>query len=80
MSPGVVNLFEILNACGKSERRLPLLRDYHAGKLQYRELKEVVANALVKLTSGLRAQREEIRKDAESVKVKVKEMSKKRVV
>jgi tryptophanyl-tRNA synthetase len=77
MSPGVVNLFEILNACGKTEEAAALLKDYHAGKRQYRELKEVVANALVELTSGLRARREEIAKDAERVNVKVREMSEK---
>jgi len=48
MSPRV-NLFEILNACGKVEEAAALLKDYHAGKRQYRELKEVVANALVEL-------------------------------
>ena len=77
MSPGVVNLFEILNACGKAEEAAALLKDYHAGKLQYRELKEVVANALVELTAGLRARRDEIIKDAARVNVRVKEMSEK---
>jgi hypothetical protein len=43
--------------------------------LQYRELKEVVANALVEMTSRLRARREEISKDAAAVRVKVAEMS-----
>ncbi|MDQ2920289.1 MAG: tryptophan--tRNA ligase, partial [Acidobacteriota bacterium] len=75
MSPGVVNLFEILKACGKTEEAAALLKDYHAGKRQYRELKEVVANALVELTSGLRARREEITKDAARVNVKVRDMS-----
>jgi tryptophanyl-tRNA synthetase len=75
MSPGVVNLFEILKACGKTEEATALLKDYHAGKRQYRELKEVVANALVELTSGLRARREEILKDAASVNVRVRAMT-----
>jgi len=77
MSPGVTNLFEILKACGKTEETAALLQNYHDGKLQYRELKEVVANALVELTSGLRARREEISKDSASVNAKVKEMSEK---
>ena len=77
MSPGVVNLFEILKACGKTEEAAALLKDYHAGKRQYRELKEVVASALVELTSGLRARREEISKDAAAVNVKMREMSEK---
>lgn len=77
MSPGVVNLFEILKACGKTEEAEALLKEYNTGKRQYRELKEVVANALVELTSGLRARREEILKDVATVKVKINEMSEK---
>jgi len=77
MSPGVMNLFEILKACGKTEEAAALLTNYHEGRLQYRELKEVVADALVELTSGLRARRGEISKDVETVKVKVTEMSEK---
>jgi tryptophanyl-tRNA synthetase len=77
MSPGVVNLFEILKACGKTDEAAALLRDYNAGQLQYRELKEVVANALVELTSGLRARREEILKDAANVKLKITAMAEK---
>jgi tryptophanyl-tRNA synthetase len=75
MSPGVANLFEILRACGKTEEAAALLKNYHEGKLQYRELKEVTADALVELTSGLRARREEISRDAAGVKAKVTEMS-----
>ena len=77
MSPGVVNLFEILKACGKTAETEALLKDYHAGKRQYRELKEVVANALVDLTSKLRARREEISTDSASVNANVKAMSEK---
>ncbi|HVQ37934.1 MAG TPA: tryptophan--tRNA ligase, partial [Pyrinomonadaceae bacterium] len=77
MSPGVVNLFEILKACGKTEAAASLLGKYHDSTLQYRELKEVVADALVELTSGLRARREEIVKDAAGVKRQIDEMSEK---
>jgi len=75
MSPGVVNLFEILKACGKTEEAAALLKEYNTGKRQYRELKEVVANALVELTSGLRARRDEITKDVPAVNAKIREMS-----
>lgn len=75
MSPGVANLFEILKACGKTEEAAALLKNYHEGKLQYRELKEVTADALVELTSGLRKRREEISRDPDAVKAKVIEMS-----
>lgn len=77
MGPGVANLFEILKACGKTDQAESLLKEYHAGKLQYRVLKEVVADALVELTSKLRARRAEIAKDSEGVNAKVREMSEK---
>lgn len=75
MSPGVTNLFEILKACGNVEDAAAMQKDYDAGKRQYSELKESTANALVALTSRLRAGREEISKDAGAVNAKVNEMS-----
>jgi tryptophanyl-tRNA synthetase len=75
MSPGVANLFELLKACGKTDQAAELLREYRTGKLQYRVLKEVVADALVDLTSGLRTHREEIAADADNVNTRVREMS-----
>lgn len=75
MSPGVTNLFEILKACGNVDDAAAMQMDYDAGKRQYGELKEVTANALVALTSRLRARREEISKDAGAVNAKVNEMS-----
>jgi tryptophanyl-tRNA synthetase len=75
MSPGVENLFEILKACGKTDQAAELIDDYEAGKLQYRVLKEVVADALVELTSRLRARRNEIASDAVTVNRQVREMS-----
>ena len=75
MSPGVLNLFEILKACGKSAEANALLKDYNEGKLQYRVLKEGVADALVELTGNLRAKRAEIVRDAAGVHAKVREMS-----
>lgn len=75
MSPGVTNLFEILKASGNVEDAAAMQKDYDTGKRQYSELKEVTANALVALTSRLRARREEILKDAGAVSAKVNEMS-----
>ena len=75
VSPGVANLFELLKACGKTEQTNELLKDYQAGKLQYRVLKEVVADAIVELTSGLKTRRAEIAADADAVNTKVREMS-----
>jgi tryptophanyl-tRNA synthetase len=77
MSPGVVNLFEILRACGKTAEAEALLKEYNAGKRQYSKLKEVVADALVELTGNLRARRAEIWKDVAGVNRQVQEMSQK---
>jgi tryptophanyl-tRNA synthetase len=75
MSPGVANLFELLKASGKMDQANELLKEYQAGKLQYRVLKEVAADAIVELTSGLKARRAEIAADADAVNSKVREMS-----
>jgi tryptophanyl-tRNA synthetase len=77
MSPGVVNLFEILKASGKTADAASLMQDYNAGNLKYSRLKEVVADALVELTSSLRARRAEIARDATAVNKQVQEMSQK---
>jgi len=75
MSPGVANLFELLKASGKTGQASELLKDYENGKLQYRVLKETVADAIVELTSKLKARRREIAADPETVNAQVREMS-----
>ena len=75
MSPGVANLFELLKASGKTDQASELLKDYEIGKLQYRVLKETVADAIVELTSTLKARRHEIAADPETVNSQVREMS-----
>ena len=75
MSPGVANLFELLKASGKTDQASGLLKDYETGKLQYRVLKETVADAIVELTSKLKARRQEIAADSETVNSQVREMS-----
>ena len=75
MSPGVANLFELLKACGKTDETSTLLKDYQDGRLQYRVLKETVADAIVELTSKLKARRQEIAADSETVNAQVREMS-----
>ena len=75
MSPGVANLFEILKACGKTAAVDSLMQDFNAGNLKYSRLKEVVADALVELTSGLRERRAQISKDIVNVNRQVNEMS-----
>ena len=63
MSPGVENLFNLVKACGREKAYNELLTHYKSGTLKYKDLKEVTADALVELTSGLRAKREEFAKD-----------------
>ncbi|HEV2884183.1 MAG TPA: tryptophan--tRNA ligase, partial [Pyrinomonadaceae bacterium] len=75
MSPGVQNLFEILKACGKTADVAALRKDYDDGTLQYRVLKEAVANALVELTGNLKSKRAAIAADTPGVNQKVLEMS-----
>jgi len=75
MSPGVANLFELLKASGKADQASELLKDYETAKLQYRVLKETVADAIVELTSKLKARRQEIAADSETVNSQVREMS-----
>ena len=75
MSPGVANLFELLKASGKTDQASELLKDYETGKLQYRVLKETVADAIVELTSKLKARRQEIAADSETVNSQVRDMS-----
>ncbi|MDQ5844405.1 MAG: tryptophan--tRNA ligase [Acidobacteriota bacterium] len=77
MSPGVANLFEILKACGKTDEANGLLQEHNAGTLKYSKLKEVVADALVELTSELRAKRAEIAANISTVNACVTEMSEK---
>jgi tryptophanyl-tRNA synthetase len=77
MSRGVSNLFEILKACGKTSEVESLMNDYNSGNLKYSRLKEVVADALVELTSSLRARRAEISRDSALVDQLETEMSEK---
>lgn len=77
MSPGVANLFEILKACGRTAEANALLQEHNAGTLKYSNLKEVVADALVELTSELRANRADIAANIPAVETRVREMSEK---
>lgn len=60
MSPGVANLFAILEACGHAADAANLRQDYAAGRLRYPVLKDAVADALVALTQSLRTRRQDV--------------------
>jgi tryptophanyl-tRNA synthetase len=46
MSPGVANLFTILEALGQADTHAALTKDYEAGSLRYVQLKAAVADAV----------------------------------
>lgn len=75
MSAGVNNLFELLKASGKAEAHAALLADYEAGVLRYVDLKEQVAEALVELSNGFRAKKEELSADKKAIKEQIKDSS-----
>lgn len=72
MSPGVANLFSLLNACGKTEAHQSLLEDYQKGALKYVELKMAVADALVEISTPFRAKKAELSADKKAVKNQIK--------
>lgn len=57
MSPGVRNLFEIIKACGRNDLYDPLIHDFYAGNLMYKNLKEAVAEAVINLVRPISAER-----------------------
>jgi tryptophanyl-tRNA synthetase len=75
MSPGVANMFEIIRACGREQIADELEQQYKKGDFKYAPLKEQVADALVELTSKLRARRAEIAADPPTIERHVREMS-----
>jgi len=74
-SPGVANLFSLLQASGKSEAYESLKFDYEKGTLQYADLKHEVANGLVAISSGIRERLAELKSDRKAVKNQIKQSS-----
>lgn len=68
MGEGARNLLGLLRACGKHEQAAAFEEEYASGNRRYALLKEAVADALVELTSDLRARRAEIGADRERVR------------
>jgi tryptophanyl-tRNA synthetase len=77
MSPGVENLFNLIKACEKDKEYLDLMNKYKAGTLQYKELKETVADILVELTAPFRKRKEELMKDKVYIEQLAKDLSEK---
>lgn len=75
MSPGIENLFSLLDACGKAEAHQSLMANYNANKLQYSDLKEAVADGLVEISSGIQERLQVLKSDRKAVKAQIKESS-----
>jgi len=74
-SPGVANLFSLLDASGKDEAYASLKLDYEKGTLRYADLKHEVANGLVGISAGIRENLAELKKDRKAVKNQIKQSS-----
>jgi len=75
MSQGVINLLELLKACGHPDRAQTLADMEMAGTLKYSELKEVVADALVEKSAAFTARKNELSQDKKALKNQIKESS-----
>ncbi len=75
MSPGVQNLFDLLEASGRMEAHASLMDDYRDSNLKYSDLKGEVAEGLVGLCRPIRERYEEINSNKKNFKNKIKESS-----
>ena len=75
MSSGVKNLFELLKASGELEAYNTLMDNYRTGTLKYSELKPVVADALVKLSTRFKEQKKELNANKKAIKQQIKDSS-----
>jgi len=75
MSPGVINLFSLLDASGRHDAHAALLTDYEQGTLKYADLKHEVANGLVAISNNIRERLAELKSDRKAVKNQVKQSS-----
>jgi len=75
MSSGVANLFSVLKAAGDLDGYDSLTRDYESGNLRYVDLKDAVADAVIKITDPLREKRLEVIANKKQYKQEVKEAS-----
>ena len=75
VSPGIENLLTLLTACGRGEAADTMRDDYLNGTLRYVDLKGETADALVELTAGMRARREEILRQETALDDRIFEMA-----
>jgi tryptophanyl-tRNA synthetase len=75
MSPGVDNLFTIIQACGNKEAWEMLKTEYNGGTLKYRDLKETAADSLVRTLKPFRERRTELNADRARMTSLVRDLS-----
>lgn len=71
ISAGVKNLFDLLKASGDHTSHAALLEDYHEDRLKYSDLKEHVANSLVKLILPIQERYQEILSNKKEIKYQI---------
>lgn len=67
LSPGVQNLLGLLRACDLGDTAATFENQFRSGDRKYAPLKDAVADALVALSSGVRARRAEIAADRDAI-------------
>jgi len=75
VSPGIENLLTLLSACGRQEAADTMRADYLEGTLRYVDLKGETADALVELTTGMRARRDEILRQESDLEGRIFDMA-----
>ncbi len=75
MSPGVENLFQILNACKQTDTYQNLQNDYKNGTLAYSSLKDAVADAVIEMVIPIQKSKAEITSDKKAIKELIKQSS-----
>lgn len=75
MSPGVLNLFTIIKACGNHKDYDLLKEQYEKGTLKYSDLKGITADTLVNTLKPFREKRAELNADRPKMKQLMHDMS-----
>lgn len=75
MSPGVANLFQILQISGAPEAHERLSEDYREGRLLYSELKQAVSESLLAFLKPMHERYEEITQDKRKYRDQIKTSS-----
>lgn len=75
MAEGIVNLFQLIKACGHMDAYNSLMETYHAGTLKYVDLKQATADAIISKTAPFVEKRKEINADKKRLKDQIKQSS-----